>query len=284
MWHHCCVMDLWRKAQLKWHASHKVNQFRTWCYKTMRPCDSPCIVFIFGCQRSGTTVLADAISLSPRVTRYGEGDPPYFYPDDGAKKLRLRGNDVLRELLRREKSTHVVLKPLYESQFAGSYLDAFQGSKALWIYRGYEHVAHSHIHKYTDTNGVAYVEDMFDRRKTSWKNEYITDDALALLDVWRGLNPNSATGYAIVWYVRTSMYFAFASGANLKLVNYERLVRDPVESLASVYRFLDLPFNPDYSRVVDSRVVSRRVTSEIAPEVRERCEELMRRLDSIATG
>ena len=274
------VTDVWRRARLKWHASHKVNQFRTWCYKTLRPCDSPCFVFIVGCQRSGTTVFADAISLSPKVTRYGEGDQPYFYPEDSPKKLRLRENEVLRELLRREKSSHIVLKPLYESQFAPSYLSAFQGSKALWIYRGYEHVAHSHIHKYTDTNGVAYVEDMLERRKRSWKNEYITDDAVALLDAWRGRDPNSATGYAIVWYVRTSMYFAFADTPNLKLVSYEKLVRDPVESLASVYRFLDLPFDPDYAYIVNSHGVSRRVTLDIAPDVRERCEELMRRLDS----
>lgn len=83
-------------------------------YKTSSP------IFIFGCQRSGTTLVQKIIRLSPCVRSYGEGDAPYF--DESG---RLKEPDLIKSCLSKENNKYILLKPLCESQNARELLDKF---------------------------------------------------------------------------------------------------------------------------------------------------------------
>lgn len=95
-------------------ASHKLNRLRTAWRGLLHPCPEPNFTFIFGCQRSGTTLLRHLIGLDSRVQDYGEGDPPYFWqvPNEDPRYIRLRDDEEIERLRRKERSPIVLLKPL----------------------------------------------------------------------------------------------------------------------------------------------------------------------------
>ncbi|MDZ4286527.1 MAG: hypothetical protein U0984_01135 [Prosthecobacter sp.] len=139
-------------AKARWRilSSYKVNKLRTRLYQTLHPCREPRIVFVFGCQRSGTTMLRSFIGFDPRVDDQGEGDPPYFWqvPVEDPRYLRAVPDEEIERLSRASHSPVVLIKPLHDSQRAAALLQRFPRSKGIWIFRHYHEVILSHLNYY----------------------------------------------------------------------------------------------------------------------------------------
>ena len=93
--------------------------------------------FIFGCQRSGTTMLLDVLGRSPSTETFGEGDPRVM------RGFRLLPPNVLDPLLGGRTDRVLVLKPICDSQWGDALLRRYDDSRALWIYRGVRDVVGS---------------------------------------------------------------------------------------------------------------------------------------------
>lgn len=234
-------------------------------------------IFIFGCQRSGTTILSKIIGLSSKISVYGEGDQPYFFPEGSSKVLRLRPLRDVESLVAKEKTFWVNLKPLYETQRSGEILKRFPGSKALWIFRNYLDVVDSHINYYGDC-GDEYIADLYKEMIVSWKNEIVCQEVLELLHDFPLNSINSATGYALFWLARNSLYFENTHNRDILLINYERLVTSPEPEIEKIFSFLDQPFKKYYSGIVNTKSISKPVNFVIEEKVLRACERMYNRL------
>jgi hypothetical protein len=123
-------------------------------YQTLaiRSGDTKSLLFIFGHQRSGTTLMTQLFDRDPSVKVYGEYSP-LSVPENGKPGLRLRPLPEIATHIGRGGARIVILKPLVESQNARRILSYFSGSKALWMYRGYDDVVASKIKKSGNKRG-----------------------------------------------------------------------------------------------------------------------------------
>ena len=224
-------------------------------------------------------MVGRVLGFCPAVNAYGEGDLPYFYQEGHPRYLRLVQWPHMKMLLEREKTPFTLLKPLYDSQLAKDLLTFFPGSRAIWIFRHYLDVVDSHIKNYKGVHdGIIYTRELFDRRKTVWKNENLPDAVIEILEIFRDREINSATGYALFWLARNSLYAYVKQSPDVLLVNYEAIVLNPVEEFSKMFSFLGVPFKKKYASVVHSRSYRKPVNFVIDPEVQGLCEDMYKEL------
>src|SRR5215472_11939884 len=101
--------------QYKWMTSYRLINYRTQWRAWVRPSAETQPIFVLGCQRSGTTALAQMLALGSEVRRYEEGDPAYFIRQDAPRLLDL---EMVATRLRAERNRFTLIKPLCESQRA----------------------------------------------------------------------------------------------------------------------------------------------------------------------
>ena len=90
------------------------------CAQALRPAPGPAEPrFVFGCQRSGTTMLVQTLDRSPELWLYNEYHRAAF--DD---RLRLRSFEVIDLLINRCRAQQVLFKPLCDNQRADRNLEA----------------------------------------------------------------------------------------------------------------------------------------------------------------
>lgn len=264
----------------KWLTSYKLNKLRKKLYQYLQPTSRSKVIFIFGCQRSGTTMLARVIDLCPWVNVYGEGDPPYFYQENHPLNLRLKPDAELKALVASEKSKFVLIKPLYESQNAIKLLEMFPGSKGIWIFRDCKDVVDSHINCYKKHDGATYIQDMITPSYPSWKNENIAPDIQQYLASFSDKELTTATGYAFFWLARNSLYFEMQDHSQLLLTNYETLVNNPQTEIRRIFDFIGTPFKDKYASIIHKHSVAKLFPHPIDESVLEACSALTKRLQA----
>jgi hypothetical protein len=268
-------------ASIKWLTSYRLNAIRTRVSEVTRRRGASQLAFILGCQRSGTTMMAQAIGLSPLIKDYGEGAPKYFQWD-GAP--RLRPLDEVALLLANERNPIVLLKPLCESQRADELLNRFPGSKAIWIYRDYRDCVESHVRYYRQFHdGLAYVREMLNLQASCWKNENLSETVKRFLKQASARPLSIESAYALYWFARNSLVDQVQRD-RVMLVRYEDVLANPDERLRSVFKFLSINYHTKYSRIVSTPSAKRRpsIQDRIDPDVNEHCRELLDHLHRLS--
>lgn len=256
--------------------SHKLNGLRTALHRWLNPCNDPRLVFIFGCQRSGTTLLRNLIGLDPRVQDYGEGDPPYFWQTDpeDPRYIRLIDLQDIEALRRRERSSIVLLKPLHDSQRARELLNCWPSSRAVFIHRDFREVILSHLSYYRDRYDLtAYVDDLLQLRAPSWKAENLGDEMRIFLESHRHLARNACSGLALFWLARNSLRSS-QSHERLIGLNYRDLVARPARCLEVLGSHLNMEFHPRLASLPQERPRPAPLPEPIAPPLLEACEAM----------
>lgn len=262
--------------------SYKLNLVKTRFCQLLSPSDHTKVIFVFGCQRSGTTMIGEIIGFSPTVTAYGEGDLPYFVQDGEPDYLRLVDWQKVKELLAKEKSQFTLLKPLYDSQVATDLLDFVAGSKAIWIYRHYLDTVDSHIKNYRNNHdGIIYTKELFNRKDIIWKNENLPGETVEILDKFNDREINSATGYALFWLARNALFFHVKDNPDVLLVNYESIITEPAAQFSQIFNFLGVPFKKKYTGIIHSRAFKKKINFVIDPEVQQLCDEMYAKLQTM---
>lgn len=257
--------------------SYKVNSFRKRAYQLTRRRVEPRVIFIFGCQRSGTTITQRLIELDPQVISYGEGDPPYFYqwPE---RANRLLDEEVLKVLLRTERAPRVLLKPLYESQRAAELLAAFPHSQAVWVFRNYQDVIASHRSYYRHRDPKKYVEPLLRRDSKSWMGANCSDELLSLLNDLSEAELTVDDLYGLFWVSRCELYLPLRDDPRIWLLDYDQLRESPMQVVEQLYEFTGLRRHPLYTNLVRSGGPGRHDEQRLHPLIRDFCEELLIRL------
>jgi len=256
-------------------------QFYKYCYQLSLKsrAEGKSLLFIFGCQRSGTTLTQRIFQRDIMSKVYGELSELSSKDPD---RLRLNPLENVKSIIDNHPAPFVVIKPLVESQNALDLLSYFKGSKAVWLYRNYKDVASSNLRFFGEDNGVRDLRHIINGHPESWKAEKITNHVRNTILRYFSDDMNKYDAAALFWYARNNIYFdqKLFDSPDIMMCRYEDLVSDPDRILRRIYQFIDRPY-PGSAIVSDvfSSSVGKGSGIELSLEIEQICSELLKKLD-----
>ena len=233
------------------------------------------VVLIFGCQRSGTTMLQQTfLDRSWRVLILEEHDRRLVRPGPGETTWQEYSTVLGR--VRRLPFEVVAAKPLVESASATALMNAAGAVKAVWMLRHYRGVAQSNVSRFGMDNPYRDLHPICSRDALDWRYTGATEETCetvtALLN--RRLTPFDAA--ALFWWTRNQLYFdqRLREDDRIRVLRYERACNHPGEVIRSLsdHIGLALPLGSIAPRVRAQPLP--RQTGELDPEVERLCQNL----------
>lgn len=243
------------------------------------------ILFIVGCQRSGTTLMTQIFDRDLNAKMYPEVSE--LTSLDPHRQLRLNPLPTVKVTLDKDKAPLIILKPLVESQNILNLLDYFESSRALWLYRNYKDVAASHIKKWGNYNSINDLSAIIDALPNNWRYENVTDKIRDIVLHYYSEDMDPYDAAALYWFVRNSLYFELQLDTNLKIMicSYEELVLDPSKVMKSLYEFLG--FNYPGIQIVSGvhhESVNKGRSVHLSSEIDLLCANLLEKLDQVTSN
>ena len=237
-------------------------------------------LLIFGCQRSGTTMLQQSLlDRSRQVIVLDESDPKLAQPAD-ADRLRWKSPAEVAAALANLPFELVVTKPLVESHRVAELLDALPNSRAIWMFRHYLAVASSNLAKFGATNGHSDLAKLLSSGSDEWRAQS-SDEARGQIEslVHQGLSDLDAA--ALFWWARNRLYFdqRLSLDSRVRLLRYETVVHDPAGCLSGLSDFLGI----SVSAKAAERAIrqSAKPQTQLQPAVEELCADLFERFSNV---
>ncbi len=272
------MLFTWRN---RFQQSYKMNRLRTWTYSLLRPSKSPSVAFIFGCQRSGTTLLRNFIGLDSRFRDVGEGDPPYFY-QEGERYLRLMDDKQVEALVRSQRSPWVLLKPLHDSQQAARLLKRFDESRGIWIYRHYLPVIQSHM-RYYKHDALHYLAPLSGLDESSWMLRGLGKEILQeIRELVRLAEGRPQDLYAVFWYARNAHLFEQLKEVEMLVLSYEELVLQPAACLRLLSKHLGVELSPAAATVPHQSSLHPKEIIPLHPSIQKTCDQIYHKLRALS--
>jgi hypothetical protein len=238
------------------------------------------ILFIFGCQRSGTTLMQQIFDRDFNAKVYGEFSA-ITRTRPGSRNVRLRALEEVRAIFDRDHARLIVAKPIAETQNARRILAHFPGAKAVFIYRHYAAVASSNLKLFGQMNGIKNLRAIVRGDVQNWRADGVSEEVRAMVAARfdEGMNPYNAA--ALFWYVRNRFFFDLGLDRlpSVMLLRYEDLARDPSGAIERVYRFIGAPCSPAGAMLVRADSAGRDTGLRLSPDIEALCRDLLARLD-----
>jgi len=239
------------------------------------------VLFIVGCQRSGTSMIHHLFRLDWDTVTYDEISP--LSSDDPIEGLRLNPLPEVQARILRDRAPLVVCKPLVESQKLDVLLDLFPATHAIWMYRDFRAVVLSNLKFFGPDTGHRDLAPIVAGDETNWRAEKLAAaDRDIILDIYSPeLDPHDAA--ALYWYARNSLFFSrgYDKDPRIRLCRYGDLVARPAVVMARAYDFLGKPYPGD--RIVEDVFSGSRGRGrdlDLSPPVRDLCEGMLSRLEN----
>jgi hypothetical protein len=212
------------------------------------------VVLIFGCQRSGTTMLQQTfLDRSWRVLILEEHDRRLVGPGPGPEETTWQEYSTVLGRIRRIPFEVVAAKPLVESASATQLMDAAGPVKAIWMLRHYPEVARSNVSRFGMDNPYRDLEPIRSRDALDWRYRGATEETCETVAslLSRRLTPFDAA--ALFWWTRNQLYFdqRLAEDGRIRILRYERACNQPGEVVRSLSGHIgvSLPLSSITSRV-----------------------------------
>jgi hypothetical protein len=199
------------------------------------PPDRRRVLLIFGCQRSGTTMLQQTfLGRSRRILILGEHDHRLVCADP--ERIKWRPLPEVAAQIRRLPFELVVAKPLVESHRVLQILDVLPTARAIWLLRSYRHVALSNIRKFGLANGFNDIRRVMEGSAADWRRAGASDYTIRTLADLRRLDLTSLDAAALFWWARNRLFYEqnLQCDRRVLVLRYEALLRDPNGCLARV--------------------------------------------------
>ncbi|MDL1979634.1 MAG: sulfotransferase domain-containing protein [Deltaproteobacteria bacterium] len=239
------------------------------------------ILFIIGCQRSGTDLILRIFSRDLNTTVYNEGSILSFLEEP--KEFRLRPFDSVKRIIEKNRAPLIILKPLVETQNILKLLSYFEGSKALWMYRHYKDVTMSNLKRFGVKNGINNLRPIIENEPQNWRSEYVPERVkkMVLNHFSEDMNPFDAA--ALFWVVRNSLFFDLNldKHPDVMMCKYEELVSNPLRNVKKIYEFMSHDFPRDnIVAEVNSNSLGKGENIKLTPEIDRLCNELLEKLNA----
>ena len=239
------------------------------------------VVFIFGCQRSGTTLMTEIFEKDLNVKVYPERSRLCTHaPND---EYRLNPLSIVKETIDRDRFPVVVLKPLVEVQNSVRILSYFPGAKAIWMYRNHKDVASSNLKRFGIRNGIDNLRFIVRNDYQNWRAEHVPDylREIVVENFSETMNPHDAA--ALFWFVRNSFFFDLKLDKHPDIImcRYGDLVTNPFQAISTIYDFIDQPFpNEKLTANVHPLSVGKGKTISLSTKIDRLCADLLVRLEN----
>ena len=239
------------------------------------------ICCIIGCQRSGTSLMLRIFDRDLYTQTFGEFSALSSQDD---KRIRLDPLPMVKERLRKTRSSFLVLKPLVDSQNILEFLDYFNGSKAIWMYRNYRDVAASNLTQFGVRNGINDLRPIVKNENSNWRSEYVPQyiKELILNHFSENMNPYDAA--VLFWCARNSLFFDLdmAHNQNIYLCKYADLVSSPEQVISTIYSNLNQKYpGPKIHQEVHTKSLRKGKDIKISPAVEQIASTLMSKLNTL---
>jgi hypothetical protein len=195
------------------------------------------VLLIFGCQRSGTTMLQQTfLDRSWRVLILEEHDRRLVGAAPSPEATIWQEYSAVLRRIRRLPFEVVAAKPLVESASATALMEAVGTVKAIWMIRHYAGVARSNVSKFGLDNPYRDLQPIRSRDTTDWRYIGVSEETwemvTALLN--RKLTPLDAA--ALFWWTRNQLYFdqGLWEDDRIRILRYERACNQPEEVIRSL--------------------------------------------------
>jgi len=255
---------------------------RAYQFVRYRPGVDKPVVFVVGCQRSGTSLFHHLLRLDRDTVTYDEESP--LSAGDAAEGLRWPPLPEVARRFRDDRAGFIVAKPLVEAQNLDRLLEAFPGARAVWMARDYRAVARSNVAYFPEGTSRRDLEPILAGDETNWRAERLGEGARELV---RRLYRPELSAYdaaALFWYARNSLLFdrGLADDPRVRVCRYEDLLGDPAGVMRAVYAFLERPW-PGERLVRDVEPAPARPPRPLGlePVVSEACAGLLARLEAL---
>jgi len=232
-------------------------------------------LLIFGCQRSGTTLLTRIFDRDINTKVYGEFS-------DISPMIRLKPLSEITREFQRQNTSFIITKPIVESQNAAQLLDSIKDSKVLWIYRNFHDVLRSNLHKFGKTNGIDDLEKVL-HSEPNWRSEKVSDQTRAILEKYYAEDMDQNDSAALFWYSRNILYFEQELDTDPKsiLMFYDDMVREPKQYIGALYQFCDHQYPGEkIHREVRETSIGKGKSITVSPPIESLCSDLLDRLNA----
>lgn len=211
-----------------------VSRYKTFCtrqrarfkalrarYVSLGPPKS--VIWIFGCQRSGTTFLERIFRHDLDSVVFGE----FSELTIAEGKTVLSEPHRIRAIVESKNARYAVIRPLFESDRAPELLELFPNSVGVWLFRDWPHVVDSMIRKWGDT-----FFDISKRVESDTRGVWRLEGQIKAIqqDVrCRNMPDPLAEVYALYWLMRNQIPFRTGLINHPKVIflSYEQLVLAP---------------------------------------------------------
>lgn len=231
-------------------------------------------VFIFGKQRSGTTMLMQALNLHPDTELYNEGrDTPAFL------KGRIRSFEVVHRLITESRARFVCFKPLSDSHLISRFRTEFPDGRFVWLHRGYRDTAASSLVKFPGATEA--IRRICTRREGGgWLQEGVSPGTQQILERVYTPELTDLDLACLVWWLRNRVLVEddLIGRQNLYLCRYEEITRDPPGELRRLFEYIGLPWDDRVCRNVHPKSNVKARTAPLHPSIARLCDELTDRL------
>lgn len=239
------------------------------------------VLFIVGCQRSGTSMIHHLFRLDWDTVTYDEMSP---LSSIDPKHFRLDPIDEVHARIMAQRAPLVVAKPLVESQNLGELLDAFPEAKAIWMFRNFQDVARSNLKYFGEDTGHRDLEPILAGDTDNWRAQHVADSTLETLrDLYSpDLPPHDAA--ALFWYARNRLFFTrgYMDDDRVILCRYDDLVSEPAAVMSAGYEFIGRPYPGDrITADVFSHSKGKGHNLDLSPAIKSLCRELLDRMESL---
>lgn len=231
------------------------------------------VIWIFGCQRSGTTFLENIFRHDLNSSVFGE----FSELTIGHRKTTLKDNRLIKKVVLSKNAKYTVIRPLYESDNANDLLDLFSGSVGVWCFREPIAVVDSMMRKW----GNQFFE-ISKEVESNTKDYWRLEEKIKFIS--QSAQGNIAEQYAQFWLLRNKIPFDLGLHKNSKyfFLDYNTLISNPREAIKNI-----MSKNPNLSIWSNFRADARsprtrkNVVLDIKPETLKACTELFKKLKQI---
>lgn len=235
--------------------------------------------FVFGCQRSGTTMLIDVLRRSPSVWVWPEkSHVPY-------EDYRLRAPATVDMVTRLTPAAVAVYKPLCDSHLADRILDLHAGARGLWAVRHWSDVARSAVAKWGGHQREVIEAIAAGRAaEVGWRGERLPDE---LVDQLRELSRDGLddlAGAVLFWFMRNTFFWTLGleRDERVRVVSYEGLTARPDVVFPEVFGHLGAVYAPAWHGEVSPRGAKAGTIEGLPESVRAVADAVWRRFEALA--
>jgi hypothetical protein len=235
------------------------------------------VVLIFGCQRSGTTMLQQTfLDRSWRVLILEEHDRRLVGPNPGPEETTWQEYSTVLGRIHRLPFEVVAAKPLVESASATPLMDAAGTVKAVWMLRHYRGVARSNVSRFGADNPYRDLLPICSRDALDWRYRGTTEETWETVTALMSRRLTPLDSAALFWWARNQIYFdqRLWEDDRIRILRYERACNQPEEVTRALSSHIGvaLPLASIASRV--RAQPSPPQTGELDPEIERLCGKL----------